>query len=61
MTLGLVLLGPTLGVGTFLMLGPLDEGGSSRALRLILLADLVYILVVAALVAQRVVRMIASM
>jgi two-component system nitrogen regulation sensor histidine kinase NtrY len=59
-TLGLVLLGPALGAATFLMLGPLDQGGSSRALRLILLADLVYVLVVAALVAQRVARMIAA-
>ncbi|MDH3262594.1 MAG: PAS domain-containing sensor histidine kinase [Paracoccaceae bacterium] len=59
-TLGLVLLGPALTVVTFLMLGPLEQGAATRALRLVLLADLVYILVVAALVAQRVARMIAA-
>lgn len=59
-TLGLVILGPTLALVTFLILGPLAEGGNSPALRLILLADMVYILVVAALVAQRIVRMVAA-
>ncbi len=59
-TLGLVVLGPVLAVMTFLLLGPLEEGSSSRALRVVLLADLVYILMVAALVAQRVARMIAA-
>lgn len=60
MTFGLVFLGPLLAVATFLALGPLNQGGNSPALRLILLADLVYILVVAALVMARVVRMIAD-
>ena len=59
-TLGLVLLGPVLVLSTFLVLGPLDQGGSSMSLRLILLADFVYVMVVAALVAQRVARMIAA-
>ncbi len=59
-TLGLVVLGPVLAVATFLMLGPLDSGGSSRGLRLILLVDLVYVLAVAGLVAVRVTRMIAA-
>lgn len=59
-TLGLVILGPVLTVLTFLVLGPLDQGASSPGLRLILLADLVYILVVAALVLQRVAQMIAA-
>ncbi len=59
-TLGLVVLGPVLAVTTFLMLGPLDQGGTSSGLRIVLLADLVYILVVAALVAQRVARMFAA-
>ncbi|MBV1866756.1 MAG: PAS domain-containing sensor histidine kinase [Marinosulfonomonas sp.] len=59
-TLGLVILGPVLAFLTFLVLGPLDEGASSPSLRLILLADLVYVLVVAALVLQRVARMIAA-
>ncbi len=59
-TLGLVVLGPALTLVTFLMLGPLEQGAASRALRLVLLADLVYVLLVAALVAQRVARMIAA-
>ena len=49
MTLGLVVLGPLLALATYLALGPLDKG-STNALRLILLLDLVYILSVAALV-----------
>ena len=60
MTFGLVFLGPLLAVATFLALGPLNQGGNSPALRLILLADLVYILVVATLVMARVVRMVAD-
>ena len=60
MTFGLVFLGPLLAVATFLALGPLSQGGNSPALRLILLADLVYILVVATLVLARVARMVAD-
>ncbi|WP_372892414.1 sensor histidine kinase NtrY-like [Rhodosalinus sp.] len=59
-TLGLVLLGPVLALATFLVLGPLDEGAGAWSLRLVLLADLVYILAVAALVLQRVARMVAA-
>lgn len=59
-TLGLVVLGPIMAVGTLAMLGPLDQGTSSSSLRTILLADMVYILVVAGLVLQRVVRMITA-
>ncbi|KAJ56767.1 ATPase [Actibacterium mucosum KCTC 23349] len=59
-TLGLVLLGPALAIGTLLMLGPLDQGADSSSLRFILLADMVYILVVAALVAQRVANMVTA-
>ncbi|MFE3835745.1 ATP-binding protein [Pseudogemmobacter sonorensis] len=58
--LGLVFLAPVLVVATFLLLGPLGQGGTSDALRVILLADLVYVLVVAALVMARVARMIAD-
>jgi two-component system nitrogen regulation sensor histidine kinase NtrY len=58
--LGLVILGPVLALLTYLLLGPLDQGTSSNALRLVLLADLVYVLMVAGLVLQRVVRMIAA-
>ncbi len=59
-TLSLVLLGPVLAAGTFLILGPLGQGASSIALRLILLGDLVYVLAIAAMVIQRVARMIAA-
>ncbi len=58
--LGLVLLGPVLAVVTYLGLGPLELNPSSSGIRLILLADLVYVLTVAALVAQRVAKIIAS-
>ncbi len=58
--LGLVILGPVLALLTYLLLGPLDQGTSSNALRLVLLADLVYVLMVAGLVLQRVARMIAA-
>ncbi len=59
-TLGLVILGPVLALVTFLVLGPFDQGAASLGLRLVLLADLVYVLVVAALVLQRVAQMIAA-
>jgi two-component system nitrogen regulation sensor histidine kinase NtrY len=59
-TLGLVILGPVLAALTYTVLGPLDQGGSAPLLRVVLLADLVYILVVAMLVMQRVAQMIAA-
>ncbi|MEP3297263.1 MAG: PAS domain-containing sensor histidine kinase [Pseudoruegeria sp.] len=59
-TFSVVVLGPVLAIATFLILGPLDQGGSSTSLRLILLTDLVYVLVVAALVIQRLGQMIAA-
>ncbi|MDH5798933.1 MAG: HAMP domain-containing protein, partial [Paracoccaceae bacterium] len=59
-TLGLVTLAPVLAALTFLVLGPLGEGATSPTLRLVLLADLIYVLVLASLVLQRVVRMIAA-
>ncbi|MEC3860986.1 PAS domain-containing sensor histidine kinase [Mesobacterium sp. TK19101] len=59
-TLGLVILGPILAVATFLALGPLDQGLSALVLRLILLADFVYVLLIAALVLQRVAKMVAA-
>lgn len=60
LTFGLVLLGPLLAMATFLALGPLNLGASSQNLRLILLADMIYILLVAGLVLARVMRMIAD-
>nr|WP_172328705.1 PAS domain-containing sensor histidine kinase [Mangrovicoccus sp. HB161399] len=59
-TLGLVLLGPVMTVATYLVLGPLDQGGSALSLRLILLADLVYVLVIATLVLRRIAKMVAA-
>lgn len=59
-TLGLVLLGPLLVLLTFLVFGPFDQGARSGALRVVLLADLVYVLLVAALVMQRVARMVSA-
>jgi two-component system nitrogen regulation sensor histidine kinase NtrY len=59
-TLGLVFLGPVLVVATFLALGPFAQGATSPLLRLILLADLVYVLLIAALVLARVARMVAD-
>ncbi|MCZ4260272.1 PAS domain-containing sensor histidine kinase [Limimaricola sp. G21655-S1] len=59
-TLSLVVLGPLLAFATFWVLGPLDQGASSPMLRLVLLGDLVYALVVAALVSFRVARMISA-
>ena len=59
-TLGLVLLGPVLALLTFLVLGPLSDLADAPGLRLIILADLIYILVVAALVLREVARIVAS-
>lgn len=59
-TLGLVILGPVLALLTFLVLGPIDRTSSTFSLRLVLLADLVYVLVVAALVLSRIASMIAA-
>ena len=59
-TLGLVVLGPVLALATFLILGPFDQGSSTISLRLILLADLVYVLVVAALVLAQIARLVAA-
>ena len=60
LTLGLVLLGPVLVLLTLLALGPLGQMFDSRGLLLILLTDLVYVLIVAALVAMRVARLVAD-
>ncbi|MGY6705726.1 ATP-binding protein [Roseinatronobacter sp.] len=56
----LILLGPALVLLTLLALGPLSERIESSGLFLILLADLVYILIAAGLVAVRVARLIAA-
>ncbi|WP_137112814.1 PAS domain-containing sensor histidine kinase [Rhodobacter sp. SY28-1] len=59
-TLGLVFLGPVLAVATFLALGTINTSAASPVLRLILLADLIYVLVIAALVLARVARLITE-
>jgi len=59
-TIGLVVFGPVLAFTTFIALGPMAQGATSPFLRLTLLADLVYVLVVAALVLARVARMVAD-
>ncbi len=59
-TLGLVFLGPVLAVATFLAMGPLSQDAASPILRLILLSDLIYVLVVAVLVLARVMRLVAD-
>ena len=59
-TIALVVLAPILGLATFLVLGPLDRPASPVALRLVLLADLVYALVISALVLMRIASMVAA-
>ncbi|MDJ1007152.1 MAG: PAS domain-containing sensor histidine kinase [Paracoccaceae bacterium] len=59
-TIGLVVLGPVLALLTFLVLGPLEQGASAPLLRVVILADLVYVLLVAALVLSTIARMIAA-
>ena len=59
-TLGLVVLGPLLAAATLAMMGPLDRGAAGNALRLVLLADLIYLILLAGLVALRLTRMITE-
>ncbi|MEM8880143.1 MAG: HAMP domain-containing protein, partial [Pseudomonadota bacterium] len=59
-TLGLVILGPILALATFLVLGPLAELSDSPELRLVILADLIYILTLAALALRQVAKIVAA-
>ncbi len=59
-TFGLVVLGPVLAAATYAVFGPLGQGGNTLSLRLVLLADLVYVLLVAALVLNQVARLVAA-
>ncbi len=60
-TLGLVVLGPVLAIATVLVIAaPLDGGANAPALRVILFLDLIYVIVIAALVMNRVMRMIIA-
>ncbi|MCV2878399.1 PAS domain-containing sensor histidine kinase [Sedimentimonas flavescens] len=59
-TLGLVVLGPVLALATFFVMGPMGQGADSTALRLILLADFIYFLLLAGLIVMRLVQMLAA-
>lgn len=56
----LVVLGPILVLLTLRFFGAFDRPGSQQVLRYVVLADLVYVLVIAALVSRQVVRIIAA-
>ncbi|WP_417586249.1 ATP-binding protein [Pararhodobacter oceanensis] len=60
LTLLLVVLAPVLVLATALVLGPIAGMSNLPSLRLVLLIDLVYIMVVAALVMARIARMVAA-
>jgi two-component system nitrogen regulation sensor histidine kinase NtrY len=60
LTMALVTLGPILALATYLTLRLFDPGPTSPALRLIAIADLAYVLTIAALVLRRVAQMIAD-
>ncbi|MBK5927640.1 sensor histidine kinase NtrY-like [Rhodobaculum claviforme] len=59
-TIGLVALGPVLVLATWAALGPMNAGVTSPGFRLVLLADFVYVLLVAGLVLARVLRLAAA-
>ncbi|MBJ3762910.1 PAS domain-containing sensor histidine kinase [Maribius pontilimi] len=59
-TVGLGILGPLLAFATYLVLGPLGQGGSSVALRFVILADLIYVIVLVALVLSALARVVAA-
>ncbi|MRX51538.1 HAMP domain-containing protein [Paracoccus sp. S-4012] len=59
-TLGLVILGPILALATLAVLGPLDRGPASNALRLVLMSDLIYLILLTGLVGYRLTRMITA-
>jgi two-component system nitrogen regulation sensor histidine kinase NtrY len=56
----LVVAGPVLAIVTYVIVGPLGQVASSPQLRLILLIDLVYVLIVMAVVMRQVARMVAA-
>jgi len=60
LTLGLVVLGPLLILATFIVLGGLDETSNQTFLRAVVLADVVYVITIAGLIAGRVARMISA-
>ena len=60
LALGLVALAPLLILATFLVLGGLEEANDPLILRVVILADMVYVITVAGLIAGRVARMISA-
>ncbi|WP_371153947.1 ATP-binding protein [Jannaschia sp. 2305UL9-9] len=60
MTIALVALGPVLVVLTFIVLGLRGPSDSQTALRAVLLIDLIYILLIAAMVVRRITAMVAA-
>ncbi|MFT3689711.1 ATP-binding protein [Paenirhodobacter sp.] len=60
LTIGLTVLGPVLALATFVVLGPLAQGAESAALRLVLLADFIYFLLLAGLIMMRLLQMLAA-
>ncbi len=60
LTVTLVVLAPVLAAATYFVVAPMNQGPASTPLRIILLIDLIYVLVVMALVMGRVARMVAA-
>ncbi len=58
--MGLIILGPVLAVATFLVMGPFAQRSDSTSLRLILLTDILYVIIVAGLVVAGIARMVAA-
>jgi len=56
----MVIIGPILALTTTLLLGAFDGPSNPRLLRIVLLADVVYTLIIASFVARRIVRIIAA-
>ena len=59
-TFSLAVMGPVLALITYLVMGPLDQGASSNYLRIVILVDLIYVMLVAALVSQNLIQMVAA-
>ncbi len=59
-TFSLAVMGPVLALLTYLVMGPLDQGASSKYLRFVLLLDLIYVIMIAALVLQQLIQMVAA-
>ncbi len=58
--LSVFILGPLLAICTFLILGPFESSNTSTYLRSILLLDIIYVFILAGLIALRVVKTIAA-